>query len=156
MHKFDGTWTDWAKNGEALYSRGVKLNAIQIKTHVHMKGWGDGWKYENEISNPFDQMADVLALRINFPNYKVYYSVYFNEEEGWSQEIAAPEIAGTVGLRKPIYGMRIRFDEAGATEFDVLYRMHKFDGTWTDWAKNGEALYSRGVKLNAIQIKIGA
>lgn len=29
--KFDDTWTDWAKNGEALYSGGIKLNAIQIK-----------------------------------------------------------------------------------------------------------------------------
>lgn len=50
--------------------------------------------------------------------------------------------------------MRIRLDEAGAKEFDILYRLHKFDDTWTPWAKNGEALYSYGVRLNAIQIKL--
>ena len=48
----------------------------------------------------------------------------------------------------------IRLDEAGAKEFDILYRVHKFDGTWTDWAKNGEAIYSHGQKLNAVQIKL--
>ena len=50
--------------------------------------------------------------------------------------------------------MKVRLDEAGAKEFDILYRMHKFDDEWTPWAKNGEALYSYGQKLNAIQIKL--
>ncbi|MBR4904273.1 MAG: DUF563 domain-containing protein, partial [Selenomonadaceae bacterium] len=128
--------------------------SFSYQTHVHNKGWGDGWKNENEVSNPLDQMLDVLAIKINFPNHKVYYSVYFNEKEGWSKEVSNPEMAGTVGIRKPIYGMKIRLDEAGAKEFDILYRMHKFDGKWTAWAKNGEALYSHGVKLNAIQVKL--
>ena len=127
---------------------------ILYTTHVHKRGWGDGWKRENEFSNPLDQMLDILAIRVNFANHKVYYSVYFNEQEGWSKEVMSSEMVGTVGVHKPIYGMRIRLDEAGSKEFDILYRMHKFDGTWTDWAKNGENLYSYGQKLNAIQIKL--
>lgn len=127
---------------------------LSYQTHVHHKGWGDGCKCENEVSNPLDQMLDVLAIKINFPEHKVYYSVYFNEQEGWSKEVASPEMAGTVGIRKPIYGIRIRLDEAGQKEFDILYRVHKFDGEWTDWAKNGETLYSYGQKLNALQIKL--
>ena len=63
-------------------------------------------------------------------------------------------MAGTTGKSKAIYGIKIRFDEAGAKEFDILYRVHKFDGNWTDWAKNGEVIYSHGQKLNAIQIKL--
>ena len=63
-------------------------------------------------------------------------------------------MTGTTGKGKPIYGMRVWLDEAGAKEFDILYRMHKFDDTWAPWAKNGEAFYSYGVKLNAIQIKL--
>ena len=127
---------------------------LTYQTHVHMKGWGDGWKTENQFSNPLDQELEVLALMVNFPNHKIYYQVYFNEAEGWSQEVTSPEMAGTVDKRKPIYGMRVRLDEAEAKEFDILYRMHKFDDTWTPWAKNGEALYSYGQKLNAIQIKL--
>ena len=69
-------------------------------------------------------------------------------------EATAPEMAGHVGGHKPIHGMKVRLDEAGAKEFDVLYRMHKFDGTWTPWAKNGEELYSHEQNLNAIQIKL--
>ena len=130
------------------------IRPLSYMTHVNMKGWRDGWKGENKPSNPLDQKLEVLAIKVNYPSHKIYYSVYFNDEEGWSPEVLAPEMAGNVGIRKPIYGMRVRFDEAGAKEFDILYRMHKFDDTWTPWAKNGEALYSHGVKLNAIQIKL--
>ena len=129
---------------------------ISYRTHVHERGWRDGWKDENQISNPLDQKLDVQAIKVSFPTWvhKLYYSVYFNDEEGWSEEILAPEMAGTTGKMKSIYGMRVRLDEAGAKEFDIFYRMHKFDGTWTPWAKNGENLYSYGQKLNAIQIKL--
>lgn len=123
-------------------------------THVHMKGGRDGWKGENQLSNSLDQKLDVRAIRLNFPIYKLYYSVYFNDEEGWSPEVLPSEVAGSVDNTKSIFGMRVRFDEAGSKEFDILYRMHKFDDTWTPWAKNGEALYSHGIKLNAIQIKL--
>ena len=128
--------------------------SLSYQTHVHRNGWSDGWKMENKPSNPLDQKLEVLAIKVNYPGHKIYYQVYFNDEEGWSPEILSPEMAGTVGIRKPIYGMRVRFDEAGAKEFNILYRMHKFDGTWTPWAKNGEAIYSHKQRLNAIQIKL--
>ncbi|MBR3745496.1 MAG: DUF563 domain-containing protein [Selenomonadaceae bacterium] len=127
---------------------------LTYQTHVDKHGWDSDWKSEEQISNPLEQKFDIQAIKINFPNHKVYYSVYFNDAEGWSEEVLAPETAGTVGKRKSIFGLRIRFDEAGSKEFDILYRLHKFDDTWTPWAKNGEALYSYGVKLNAIQIKL--
>ena len=88
------------------------------------------------------------------PGYKVYYSVYYNDKEGWSKEVLAPEMAGTTGESKSIYGIKIWLDETGAKKFDILYRVYKYDGKWTSWAKNGEIIYSHGVKLNAIQIKL--
>ena len=143
---------DWLAN--IPFNFKTLQQSFSYQTHVHSRGWGDGWKNANEFSNPLDQMLDVLAIKINSPDYKVYYAVYFSEEEGWSQEATSPEMAGTVGVRKPIYGMKIRLDEAGIEKFDILYRMHKFDGEWTAWAKNGEELLSQGVKLNAIQINL--
>ena len=127
---------------------------LNYQTHVAARGWSDGWKDEDKISNPLDQKWDIQAIKINFSPYKVYYSVYYNAEEGWSEEVLSPDMAGTTGKSKPIYGIRIRLDEAGAKKFDILYRVHKFDDTWTTWAKNGEAIYSYGIKLNAIQIKL--
>ena len=126
---------------------------LTYQTHVHKKGWSS-WNNEEQISNDIEQQLDIQAIKINFPNHKVYYSVYYNDKEGWSEEVLAPEMAGTTGKSKSIMGIRIRLDEAGAKENDILYRVHKFDGTWTDWAKNGEVIYSHGVKLNAIQIKL--
>ena len=126
---------------------------LSYQTHVASKGWCD-WKTENLFSNDIGEKRDIQAIKINFPTHKVYYAVYFNEKEGWSKEIAAPDMAGTTGKNKSITGVRIRLDEAGAKEFDILYRVHKFDDTWTAWAKNGEEILSQGVKLNAIQIKL--
>ena len=126
---------------------------LTYRTHVHSKGWS-AWIGEDQPSNQLSQQLDIQAIQINSPNHRVYYSVYYGEEEDWSQEVANGEQAGTTGKSKPIYGMRVYLDEAGAKDINILYRMHKFDGTWTPWAKNGEAIYSHGVKLNAIQIKL--
>ncbi len=54
---------------------------LTYQTHVHLRGWNDGWKTENEFSNPLDQMLDVLAIKINSPDYKVYYAVYFSDKK---------------------------------------------------------------------------
>lgn len=124
---------------------------LTYQTHVHKKGWSS-WINETQLSNPLDQKLDIQAIKINFPSHKVYYSV--NDKEGWSEEVSNGEQAGTTGKSKAIYGIRIRLDEAGQKEFDILYRVHKFDGAWTDWAKNGAEILSQGVKLNVIQIKL--
>lgn len=126
--------------------------SLRYSTHVNKTGWG-AWRRENQVCGTLEQ-RDIQAIKVDYPKHKVYYSVYYNDKEGWSAEVTNGEQAGTTGKGKPIYGMRIRLDEAGAKEFDLLYRMHKFDGTWTPWAKNGEAIYSHGQKLSAIQIKL--
>ncbi len=126
---------------------------LTYQTHIHTKGWGD-WSSEDKISNPLDQKLDIQAIKIDFSEHKVYYSVYYNAQEGWSAVVANGEMAGTTGKTKPIYGMKVWLDEAGTKDFDILYRMHKFDGEWTPWAKNGEIIYSHGQKLNSIQIKL--
>ena len=126
---------------------------LTYQTHVADKGWGS-WLDNNIISNDIEQQRQIEAIKISFPSNDVYYSVYWNDKEGWSPEVTYPEQAGTTGKSKAIMGIRIRLDEAGAKEFNILYRVHKFDGTWTDWAKNGEVIYSHGQKLNAVQIKL--
>jgi hypothetical protein len=126
---------------------------LTYQTHVASKGWGS-WLEENSISNPLDQQRNLQAIKISFTSHKIFYAVYYNEKEGWSEEVTYPEQAGTTGKSKPIYGIRIRLDEAGTKKFDILYRVHKFDDTWTDWVKNGEVIYSYGVQINAIQIKL--
>ena len=131
----------------------LPIEGLSYQTHVHVKGWGK-WLKENEISNDISQKFDVQAVKINSSKHKVYYAVYYNDKEGWSEEVTNSEMAGTTGQKKSIYGIRIKLDEAGAKDFNILYRVHKFDGAWTDWAKNGECIYSHGQKLNAIQIKL--
>ena len=123
------------------------------QTHIAGNGWSK-WSEENAISNDIEQKRQIEAIKIYPPKHKVYYSVYWNDKEGWSEEVTNGQQAGTTGKFKPIFGIRIRLDESGAKEFSILYRVHKFDGTWTDWAKNGEVIYSNGQKLNAVQIKL--
>ena len=127
---------------------------LNYQTHVGKKGWGE-YKSENQLSNPFDPECDIQAIKISFSNpfHDIYYAVY-DKKDGWSQEVSTGQMAGTTGQKKSITGIKIRLDEVGAKNFDILYRVHKFDGKWTSWAKNGEELLSAGVKLNSIQIKL--
>ena len=143
-----------------MCNRIITLEREQIKrrplltyqTHVHKDGWVT-WKSEEQISNPINQKFDIQAVKINFPDHKVHYSVYYGETEGWSQEVSDGEMAGTTGKAKSIFGIKIRLDDSGGT-FDILYRVHTFDGEWTPWARNGAEILSNGVKLNALQIKL--
>ncbi len=135
----------------ALESRIIKRRPLlRYMTHVSKEGWSS-WKVESQLSNLLEQ-NDLQAIKINFVMHKVYYAVYFNET--WSEEVISPNIAGTTGQEKSITGIKMRLDEEGAKKFDILYRVHKFDGEWTVWAKNDEELLSNGQKLNAIQIKL--
>ena len=97
---------------------------------------------------------NMQAIRIFFLRHNVYYSVYFNAKEGWSAEVSNGEQAGTTGKDKSLKGIKIRLDEEGARRFDIFYRIHKFDGTWTAWAKNGAELFSDEQKINAVQIRL--
>jgi len=123
--------------------------------HVAKNGWQNDWKVENQLVNPPHQKFDIQAVMIDFTNplCDVYYSVYYNEKEGWTQEVSNGQIAGTVGKSKPIFGIKIRLDEVGEKKFDILYRVHKFNGEWTHWARNGEEIIS-DQKLNSLQIKL--
>ena len=115
----------------------IKRPVLSYQTHVAQKGWGS-WKVENQLSNPFDQY-DIQAVKIEFtePFHDVYYAVYYNEAEGWSQEVSTSQMAGTTGKSKPITGIKIRLDETGARAFDIL-----------------EIIAGGGVKLNSLQIKL--
>lgn len=131
-----------------------KRSLLAYRTHVAIYGWSD-WKFEKQLTNSLDQNLDIQAVRINFAKKfcNVYYSVYYNEQEGWSQEVVNGQVAGTTGQAKSIFGIKIRLDEVGAKDFDILYRVHKFDGTWSVWAENGAEIIS-DQKLNSLQIKL--
>ena len=128
-------------------------DGLTYQTHISNKGWGT-WSGAEGISGFPEQQLQMEAVKVNFPDHKIYYAVYYGEAEGWSEEVSNGEQAGTTGKVKPIHGIRIRLDEAGSNEFDVLYRLHTFEGAWTPWKRNGEEIITQGVKLNALQIKL--
>ncbi len=155
-------WTDLLKtlcNRIVALENHMKRPLLTYQTHVGMKGW-QPWKFEDQYSNPLDQQCDIQAIKINFSElfHDVYYAVYFNDREGWSQEVSNGAMAGTTGQKKSITGIKIRLDSSwgGTNEFDILYRVHIFDGVWSPWAQNGEEILSQGIKLNAVQISLKA
>lgn len=125
---------------------------LTYRTYISNKGWCD-WKSENQLSNPFDKNFEIQAIKIDFSNpfCNLYYSVYYNEKEGWFKEVTNSQ---TAGKNKSIFGMKIRLDDKGNEKYDIWYRVHTFEGKWTSWAKNGEEIISPNVKLNSLQIKL--
>ena len=133
----------------------AKRPLIRYQTHVGQDGW-KSWQRENFVSGAVDRELDVQAIRINFsePFHDVYYSVWYNEKEGWSKEVSNGAMAGTTGRSKSIFGLSVRLDEDGSARYDILYRLHDFSGKWSPWKKNGERLRSSTSKINAVQIKL--
>lgn len=150
----------WLSSLKNLCNRVVTLEHELIKKRPLLryqiytgKSSSSAWKSENQPSDDLDRLIGIQAIRIEFtePFHDVYYSVYCDD---WSKEFSTAQIAGTPG--KLITGIKIRLDDAGAKDFDILYRVHKFDGAWTDWSKNGAEVFSAGLEINAIQVKLEA
>ncbi len=139
----------------ALENRAVKDRPqLCYETHVAIKGWLPQ-SDEDYVSGVPERRLDVQAIKIYFNStyYDVYYAVYY-PTEGWAAEVSTAHMAGTTGKGKPIMGIKLRLDDGGAKYFDVLYRVHKFVGGWSQWAKNGEELISLKSKINAVQIRL--
>ena len=124
-------------------------------TRVSSKGWGT-WKSENTGSNAVDKLRELQSIKIKFtkPFHDVYYSVHYSDKKAWTEEVSTSQVVGAVVKGRFITGIKIRLDDSGADKFDILYRVHKFDGEWTPWAKNGAELFADGAKLNSVQIKL--
>lgn len=132
----------------------VSRPILRYQTHLAKLAWLP-WKIENQLSGTLEQKLDIQAIRIDFsePFHDVFYSVYY-PEGGWTEEVSTGQMAGTIYRSKPIIGIKIRLDEEGAKKFDILYRLHDFNGNWSDWTMNGAGIRSDNVRFNAIQIKL--
>ena len=130
----------------------IERPILEYATHVARKGWLPK-NVETGISGVIDQGLRVEAIKINFsePYCDVFYAVYY-PKDGWTKEVSNGAMAGTTGKSKPIFGIKIRLDETGAQKFNILYRIHDFNGNWSAWAKNGEDLISTEFRINAVQI----
>ena len=161
-HVSEKGWGAWEK--ENLLSNPVDqqrdIQAIKIDfsesfqetRHALYYSRKKGWSEKNSNAQ---MSVETITRDFTKPFHKIYYAVYYNEKEGWSEEVTNGQMAGTTGKSKAITGIKIRLGKAGAKEFDILYRVHKFDGEWTAWAKNGEEIITGGgIKLNSIQIRL--
>ena len=150
------------KTLKKIYSR-LTLLETQLKlqrpvlcyeTHQARKGWLPA-NIEGDISGVLDEKLSLQAIKIYFsePFFKVHYAVYY-PNEGWTDVVSDKTTAGTTGKNKGIYGLAVALDQRGATQFDVAYRVHNFNGEWSSWRGNGAKLVSPEYMLDGIQIRL--
>ena len=143
---------------KALYNRMTLLERqldmarplLCFETHVARKGWLPP-SAEGEVNGVVDEKLSVQAIRIYFlrSEWSVRYAVYY-PKEGWTAEVGNKKTAGTVGKGKPVYGLKIMLDQ---DDLSVCYRVHDFDGNWSEWASDGGELISKAA-LNGVEIKV--
>ena len=143
---------------EKLYSR-ISIMETQIKLkrpilcfelHVAQRGWLPT-NVEGDIAGPLDKQYSLQAIKIRFnePLCDVSYAVCY-PSEGWTAEVSNDRTAGAAGKNKPINGLSIRLS---SDRFDVCYRLHGFDGNWSDWGLNGNRLVL-DQSINGVEIKL--
>ena len=132
----------------------LKRPVLCYETHQARHGWLAP-NIEGDISGELDKKLSLQAIKIYFsePYCGVKYAVYY-PNEGWSDAKPDQEFAGTVGKNKGIYGLAIALDAKGSKKFDVAYRVHNFNGDWSQWRGNGAKLISPEHMLDGVQIKL--
>ena len=130
----------------------LKRPVLCFELHQARKGWLP-FGIEGDMIGVLGEKLSVQALKIYFsePAWDIFYSVYY-PTEGWTEPSSTREIAGTVGKNKGIYGLCIALDAKGGKLFDVVYRIHNFNGEWSPWRGNGAKIISIEYMLDGIQI----
>ena len=140
----------------AMLETRVKLKRPILCFDVHQakKGWLPT-NIEGDIGGVLNEKLCVQALKIYFsePFCDVFYSVYY-KDGGWSDLVGNKTLAGSTGKNKGIYGLSVVLDPKGAAMFDVIYRIHNFNGEWSPWQANGAKLLSIEHMLDGVQIKL--
>lgn len=132
----------------------MKRPILCFDVHQARKGWLP-MCIEGDVGGVLDQKLSIQALKIYFnePFVGVYYSVYY-KDSGWSELVGNKTMAGSTGKNKGIYGLSVVLDQRGATMFDVVYRIHNFNGEWSPWQGNGAKLLSLEHMLDGVQISL--
>ena len=110
---------------------------------------------ENDIAGNLYKDHSVEAVKIYFsePIHDLFYAVCYENGE-WTDELKSPNFAGSIGKHRGICGIKIRLDDQGSKRFDIRYRIHDFEGNWSDWVENGSEVRFEKPVINAIQIEL--
>ena len=139
-----------------ILKKQVEINrpVICYETHVSMKGTLPIC-VENDIAGYLDKDYSIEAVKIYFsePIHDLFYAVCYENGE-WTDELKSPNFAGSIGKHRGICGIKIRLDDQGSKRFDIRYRIHDFEGNWSDWVENGSEVRFEKPVINAIQIEL--
>ena len=139
-----------------ILEKQVKINRPVLCCSVHISVQGTlPTAIEGSIAGSVDKNRLIEAFKLEFsePFRDLFYAVGY-EDGTWTDEVKSPEFAGVIGKRKSICGIKIRLDDRGSTEFDIRYRIHDVEGSWSDWAENGAEVRFEKNSVNAIQIEL--
>lgn len=125
---------------------------IIFKLHLSRIGWTSyfcqGLIHPCIFHNHF---LEAVVINISDSNYLLNYSVL--SDSGWSIPVTNNNIAGTVGLAKPIYGIRIELIHLNnLQQICVLYRLYSENSGWTEYKTDGEECTTDGNKVIGFEI----
>ena len=139
-----------------ILEKQVEINrpVICYETHVSMKGTLPIC-VENDIAGYLDKNYSIEAVKIYFSEliHDLFYAVCY-ENGTWTDEVKSPNFAGSIGKRRGICGIKIRLDDQSSKQFNIRYRLHNFEGTWSNWVENGSEVQFEKPVVNAIQIEL--
>ncbi len=134
----------------------LKINRPVLYCVVHISVQGTlPMAIEGTIAGDVDTKRPIEAFKLDFSEkfHSIFYAVGY-EDGTWTNEVKSPIFAGVTGKRKSICGIKIRLDDQGSKKFDIRYRIHDFDGAWSDWFKNGAEVRLEKPVVNAIQVEL--
>lgn len=126
---------------------------IVYTVHMQTFGWQET-KIDGIVAGYTKKEKSIEAVRIQLgadvPEGNVYYAV--ETKQGQSTWYRDGELAGSVGEKEPLCGIRIKLMGKITDSYEIAYRVYVSTKGWTTWGKNGS--YVGGGMIRAIQIKL--
>ena len=148
VHSSNYGWLGWAKNGQNAGTSGVALGVEAVEIKIFEK---------NSPNSPEQTARSFLGEELIG---KITYQAHV-ENEGWQQEVANGEMAGTVGKAESIQALKIRVDSGDGSLTDlyaggVEYSLHVQDIGWMSWVSNGEmtGTVNQNRRSEAVKIRL--
>lgn len=124
-------------------------SSLHYRVHQQSKGW-DEVHQSGEVAGTTGQALRVEAIKIDYPNHKVYAKAHI-QGEGWKDygEITSDTIIGTTNQARRL--------ECLCLKGDFKYRVHIQGTGWTAWTKadgvSTLGTVGQALRIEAIQLE---
>lgn len=124
---------------------------LTYSAHMQTHGWLDE-VCQDEISGLPSGNKRLEAFKISVSTDRdIHISYSARVDNVWQSPVSDGDISGTIGLSKPIDGIRMYLTGSDASSYSLWYSVYVYDVGWTAYVRDGSNIGDRKGDTNRIE-----